>query len=169
MAAPNFILMGKIVGVHGIGGTVKVQSYAESEAFFVHGRKLRASHQNAPDRILSIERVRAHKRVVLIDFDSIEDRDAAEALVGVELSVDRGELPELEDDTYYWSDLIGLSVFAVDDTYLGRVVEIIQTGSNDVYVVRGGAREILIPALADVITTVDIRNKTMRVALPDGL
>jgi len=82
-------------------------------------------------------------------------------------------LEVLEEGVYYWSDLIGLSVFTVDDTYIGRVTSIIQTGSNDVYVVTNDDGEkpadILIPALEWVVLDIRLDQKIMRVDLPEGL
>ncbi len=79
-------------------------------------------------------------------------------------------LPELEEeDTYYWVDLIGLSVFAVCGEYLGRIHSIFPTGSNDVFVVKDENREILVPALASVVVDVDLEGRTVRVDLPEGL
>jgi 16S rRNA processing protein RimM len=84
-------------------------------------------------------------------------------------AIEKAKLPALEAGVYYWNDLIGLKVFTTEDQYLGRLESIIETGANDVYVVKGDAREILIPALKSVVHTIDIDAKIMRVELPDGL
>ena len=83
--------------------------------------------------------------------------------------MDRTLLPELASDTYYWADLIGLSVYTTQGDYLGRLTSILPTGSNDVYIVRTEDRETLVPALASVVCSVDLANQTMRVKLPEGL
>ena len=79
----------------------------------------------------------------------------------------------MEEGTYYWFDLIGLSVFTVEGEFLGQISSIIPTGSNDVYVVKDSKRgldyERLIPALESVIRSIDIKMKTVRVNLPEGL
>lgn len=99
----------------------------------------------------------------------VTDRDAAEALVGSQIFIAKAELPGLEPDTNYWFDLIGLDVLTTDEKYLGRIESIIQTGSNDVYVVKNGTTEILIPALESVVLTIDLESGRMQVELPDGL
>jgi 16S rRNA processing protein RimM len=85
----------------------------------------------------------------------------------------KSQLPELEAGTYYWSDLIGLSVFSKDDVYIGCLTAILPTGSNDVYVVEntgpGGRHEILIPALQSVVLDIDLEKRVMHVDLPEGL
>ena len=93
----------------------------------------------------------------------------AEALIGAEFFIEKEILPELEEGTYYWIDLIGLSVYTTDDVCIGRIESILQTGSNDVYVVKDKNKETLIPALASVILSVNLEEKIMRVDLPEGL
>ena len=86
---------------------------------------------------------------------------------------ERVALPELEEGSYYWCDIIGLAVFTTDEQYIGRVESIISTGSNDVFMVKdldkGDDNETLIPALESVVLEIDFEHKTMRVALPEGL
>jgi len=99
--------------------------------------------------------------------------EQAELLAGAELLIEKEDLPELEHGTWYWTDIIGLDVFAVDDTYIGRVTSIIQTGSNDVYVVKNpdgnNDKEILIPAIESVVAAIDLAKGRMTVDLPEGL
>jgi len=89
--------------------------------------------------------------------------------VGAELLVDRSVLPEPEDDTYFWVDLIGLRVMDQALGLLGRIDSVIETGSNDVFVVKGGEREVLVPGLASVVVRVDLENGEMIIDLPEGL
>lgn len=106
-------------------------------------------------------------------LEGVVDCGQAETLVGSALYIGKDKLPELESDTYYWFDLIGLSVFDAENAYLGKVESIFETGSNDVLVVkdrdRGPKHEVLIPALATVIESVDLKEKKLRVKLPEGL
>jgi 16S rRNA processing protein RimM len=169
----DFILIGKIVGAHGLNGTSKVLSFAESPAIFetVGSLTLRLSdHRTAR---YDIDWVKPHKRNLLIAFKQVTDRSQAERLVGSELLVEKTSLPALEKDTYYWFDIMGSSVFTIDGDYLGRVASIFATGSNDVYVVKPedgqNPNEILIPAIESVIVEVDVENKLLRVDLPEGL
>jgi len=120
-----------------------------------------------------IEWVKPHQRRLLIGFTGIDTRDQAEKLVGSELLMNRADLPEPDEGTYYWDDIIGLTVFTVHNEILGCVTSIIRTGSNDVYVVKRSDEddsvEILIPALESVVVAIDLEKKTMRVDLPEGL
>ena len=99
----------------------------------------------------------------------VTTRSQAEALVGAEVVVARRELPPLAPGTHYWTDLIGLAVHDADKGCIGRVVSIIPTGGSDVYVVRDGQRETLIPAVASMVLEIDLETKIMRVDLPEGL
>jgi 16S rRNA processing protein RimM len=78
-------------------------------------------------------------------------------------------LPELDEDTYYWFELIGIEVYTTEAEYLGRIASIFPTGSNDVYVVKDQKKEILVPALESVVVGIDLEQKIMRVRLPEGL
>ena len=105
--------------------------------------------------------------------EGVEDRDGAAAWVGADIAVPRDALPPAAEDEYYWVDLIGMAVYDTDEQYIGRIVDIIPTGANDVYVVKNKTKdenaEILIPAIESVVLEIDFENKTMRVELPEGL
>lgn len=106
-------------------------------------------------------------------LEGVTTREQAETLIGSDVFLDKNELPALEADTYYWSDVIGMAVRTVDGEYLGRVAQIIPTGANDVYVVKTPAdhtvEEILLPAIATVVIDIDVERRLMRVELPEGL
>ena len=87
----------------------------------------------------------------------------------VELFIPQSELPELDEDTYYWVDLIGMKVYTTTDQFLGRIESILETGSNDVYVVKKHETEVLIPALESVVLEIDLEHNRMQVDLPEGL
>lgn len=158
-----------IVGVHGLNGNVKVRSYAESTALFGPDRELTVRHSDGQDTVYRIRWVKPHGGLLLLSLQGVDDRSTAESLKGAEIFIDRTLLPDLEEGAYYWADLIGLDVYAQDDTYLGCVASIIPTGSNDVYVVRQDGQDVLIPATEQVVLNVDLAGRTMRVELPEGL
>jgi 16S rRNA processing protein RimM len=163
------VLIGKIVGVHGVKGTSKISPYIESLAILKPGTTLLMCTPDGSENSYEINWVKPHSRGALLALRDLTSRDQAKALVGSELYIKRAGLPKLEEDAYYWFDLIGLKVYTSDDEYLGRLDSIIETGANDVYVIKKDDREILIPALKSVVRSVDIGRKIMRVELPDGL
>jgi 16S rRNA processing protein RimM len=163
------VLIGKIVGVHGIRGTNKFKSYAESLSVFTPGRSLRMRDKLKREKSVEINWVKPHTRTPLIAFKGVTNREQAQALIGGELFIEESELPELNKDTYYWFELIGLEVYSTKEDYLGRITSIFPTGSNDVYIVKDREIEILVPALESVVIDIDLDNKRMRVDLPEGL
>lgn len=167
---PDRILqIGKIVGIHGIKGELKVVSTSESLDLFRPGNQILVQLRDGACRPYTVRKVNAYKNILRMALDGIDDRNEAETVVGTQLFISRSVLPETEPDTWYWSDLIGLDVFTRDDEFIGRVASIIETGSNDVFVVRNGDKEILIPAIASVIVDIDLEARRMRVDLPEGL
>ena len=163
------VAIGKIVGVHGVKGTLKIHSYAESLEIFQPGNRISVSTTEGWEIDYEIDWIKPHSRGALLALNNVSDRDQAKTLVGADLQIEKAKLPELEAGLYYWYEMIGLQVVTIDDRYLGRLESIIETGSNDVYVVKNDRREILIPALKSVVQVIDIDANLMRVDLPDGL
>jgi 16S rRNA processing protein RimM len=128
---------------------------------------LRHGHSRVQQHTLTEWRV-GHKRV-LIRLQGCEDLTAAEAFREHEVLIPRHWFLPLPADEYYWFEIEGLAVYGNDGRYLGTVVEIIYTGSNDVYVVRNGTQETLIPALRDVVRTIDLEHGEMRLSTAAGL
>jgi 16S rRNA processing protein RimM len=165
----GYVLIGKIVGVHGLKGTNKFKSYAESLSVFYPGQSILICDSRNRETRVELNWVKSHTKTPLIAFKGITDRDRAEALIGAELFIPETELPELDKDSYYWFELIGIEVYTTQGNYLGRITSIFPTGSNDVYVVKDKNKEVLIPALESVVLDIDLELKRMRVDLPEGL
>ena len=165
--------IGKIVGTHGLNGTSRVYSYAESAIVFKPDSKIILRNPDGQEKTYEIEWAKPHTRVILLSLKGVADRVQAEKLVNCELLIERARLPELENGTYYWFELIGISVFTTAGDHLGRIASIIPTGSNDVYVeqkqVGDKVEEMLIPALESVVLEVDLERRMMQVDLPEGL
>ena len=170
MINDGFISIGKIVNAHGVEGAIKIYSYAESLSVFNPGNMILVRNPgDSPDKYYKVKWSAPHSRFVLLTFEGIDSRNLADNLKECELFIEKAGLPELEENTYYWEDIIGLSVYTDDGIFLGRVESIIQTGSNDVYVVKDGKSEILVPAMKSVVLKIDLDKKTMKVNLPEGL
>jgi len=169
----GFIPVGKIVGAHGVKGNIKVYSYAESLSVFKPGSLILLINPKGFEKNYKIQWVKPHGKLALLALKGVENRNSVETLIGSVFFIERANLPEPEDGSYYWLDIIGMSVFTTDDEYIGVVESIIPTGSNDVFVVRNPNKahdnETLIPALGSVILKIDLKLKTMRVDLPEGL
>jgi len=164
------VTIGRIVGVHGIKGYVKIHCEADSFSVFTPGHSVIVRDSKGRSRAMEIVDARPQGRMLLLLLKGVSDRNTAEMLPGSDLLVEKSSLPELEPDTYYWADIVGMSVVSVDGLPVGIVASLIETGSNDVYVVQTpDAGEILIPAIASVVLEIDLNRKIMRVNLPEGL
>lgn len=169
----DLVLVGKVVGVHGIRGNVKVHSFAESASIYEDGTRIQVRLPDGSMRAMAVFWVQPHGKGLLMNFESVNDRDQAEMLIGAELFADKAMLPSLEEDTYYWFDLVGLQVVDTAGMVLGSLDSIIPTPGNDIYVVKGRQAgktiEILIPAVGDVVLSIDLEGGTMTVDPPEGL
>jgi 16S rRNA processing protein RimM len=169
----DLVLVGRVVGAHGIRGNLKVHSYAESPSVYESGAGIRFALANGSVQRMFVEWIQPHGRVLLMAVEAVTDRSQAERLIGSELYADKACLPALEEDTYYWFDLLGLLVYNTIGTLLGRIEAVIPTPGNDIYVVKGKengrTRETLIPATGDVVLKVDLESKTMIVDPPEGI
>ncbi|HUV50695.1 MAG TPA: ribosome maturation factor RimM [Anaerolineae bacterium] len=169
MEETDLLLIGKIVGLHGLKGTLKVFSYAESLSAFKPGGLILVRDGKSRDKTYVIQWVKPHTRTILLSLKGVDDCDMPETLVGSDLFIEKAKLPKLKGESYYWIDIIGLSVYTIDEKFIGRVESIIPTGSNDVYVVKNNDDEILIPGIESVVKEIDLKQKIMRVDLPEGL
>jgi 16S rRNA processing protein RimM len=165
--------IGKIVATHGIKGALKVYPYTESMSFYKPGNQIFVKNSEREEKAFIVQCARPHRRSILVFLEGVTTCDLARTLIGSELYADKANLPELEEGTYYWLDIIGLSVYTVDKRYIGRVQSVFRTGSNDVFVVRDPGKEknneTLVPALESVVLEIDLKKKTMQVDLPEGL
>lgn len=169
MAELGDLHIGTVVGAHGIKGYLKVVSFAENSEPFSPDRQVYVETDKGGQKAYTVRDCRLHKKALRIAFEGIDTREAAEALVGARLFINRAELPELEDDTWYWQDLIGLAVYE-GDTCIGRVDNIFATGANDVLVVKNeDAAERLIPVIESIVRQIDLEKRTIQVNLPEGL
>ena len=163
------VLIGKIVAAHGLRGNIKIVSFAETLEIFEEIASLILRDLAGIDGEYAINWVKPHGRGVLLSLKGITSRDHVEALIGSELYIEKARLPQLEPGVFYWLELVGLDVITTDGSYLGKIDSIMQTGSNDVYVVKHHEHETLVPALENVVIGVDLDKKEMQVELPEGL
>ena len=104
-----------------------------------------------------------HGKTVIVRINGYDDRDQAASLIGTEIGIPRDEMPETEDDQYYWSDLEGLRVIHQDGTELGKVDHLLETGAHDVMVVKGEQERLVPFVMQEVVLGVDLANGEIRV------
>lgn len=166
----ELISVGRISGTHGIKGGLRVRTYSGNrETLDATGVVTLRSPDGALTREYRLLEVKNHGGAFIIRLDGYDDINQVASLVGSELCLRRTQFPEPDDDEYYWCDLIGLTVVTAEGVTLGTLAEIFETGSNDIYVVRNGTQEYLLPAIAPVISSIDLDAGTMTVTPLDGL
>jgi 16S rRNA processing protein RimM len=148
------VIMGRVAGAFAVAGWVKVQVFTERVDGLLRYRDwwLRRDGQW---RHATVEEAAVHGRIVLAKLGGCNDRESAAALRGSEVAVPRSALPGNEEGEYYWTDLEGLRVRNLQNQELGQIAGLIDTGGNQVLVVRG-ERERLIPFASVVIASVDL-------------
>ena len=160
--------IGKVVAPFGVRGELKVLSLTDIPNRFAELEAIYLGPERTPHRITS---VRPYKgEMVVLRLVGIEDANAAETLRNFELAIPIGQLAKLPPDSYYQHDILGLQVSTLSGWHLGPIVDIIVTGSNDVYVIKAAdGRQILIPAIKDVIKQVDLIRRMMYIEPIAGL
>lgn len=165
----DYIEIGKIINTHGVRGHVKVMPFTDYPERFRKMKHIFLQKRNGELKEYGIEEVKYVKNTILLKLQGVNDMDQAQLLKDTVLVVERKDAVKLPKDTYYIFDLLGCSVYE-DQECLGVVTDVLQTGSNDVYVVKDeNEKELLIPALGWVVLSVDIAQKKIQVQLPKGL
>ena len=165
----KYLEIGQIVNTFGIKGMVKIKPFTDDIKRF---DKLKTIYieVNNEKKEYEIQEVKYHKNMVLIKFKGIESIEQAEQLRQRYILIDREKEEPLEEGVYYIVDLIGLKVYTDDGKLLGKVDDIFNTGSNDVYVVKDElGKQILLPGIPEVLKDIDLENEKITVHLIPGL
>lgn len=162
----DMIEIGKIVNVHGLKGEVKIVPWLDFPEMF---EVFDTVYTDEGKRALSVRSVKYQKANIIAGFEEVTDANSAQLLRNKTLYVPRELFDDLPEGTYLIADIIGLKVVDGTTEY-GVITDVIQTGSNDVYVVeREGDKPLLVPALKDVILDTDLESGVITVKLPEGL
>lgn len=165
------LVVGQLAGVFGVKGWVKVRSFTQPEENILDYGPWRLRTSSGV-RTFEVDAYNLRPQGLVVHFKGVDDRDVAALLGRAEIEVDKAELPELTDGEYYWHQLIGLKVVAEDtggDCLLGRIADMMETGANDVMVIRPvegslDDRERLVPYVPGIyVTRVDLTAGEVRV------
>lgn len=158
------VVMGRIANAHGVRGWVKIQPFTEYlDSLLDYPVWQIAPTEQGPWRAAEVKQAEAHAKFVVAQLPDCPDRTAAEKLRGWLVAVPRSAMPEPEEDEFYWSDLMGLSVVNLAGQALGTVHNLLETGANDVLVVQGEHGEVLIPFIANAVLKVDLAARQIQV------
>ncbi|MFC2058758.1 ribosome maturation factor RimM [Chloroflexota bacterium] len=162
--APEYLLVGRIIAPWGTKGEVKVHVITDFPDRLVQGEEVYLD--GIP---LAIERSRYHKGRLLLKLATIDSTHHAEKLRRRDLTIPRSQIRSMPPDQYYHFQLIGLKVRTTGGDYLGEVADILVTAGNDVYIVRGDKKETLIPAIEDVVKSIDLEKGEIVIEAIEGL
>ena len=165
----EYFEIGQIVNTSGLKGVVKVNPFTDDMSRFEELKKV-FIEKNKELTEYEIEEVRYHKNQVLLKFKNIDSIEEAEKFRNCYIKISRKDAKKLPEDTYFIVDLIDINVYLENNEYVGKIIDVFSTGSNDVYIIkREENSDLLIPAIKDVVKKVDIKNKKMIINLIKGL
>ncbi len=165
----DLLEVGVVIGIHGLRGDLKIRPLPTGDLALPGARKVYLI--DSKGLLVQHEAVRSsqHKQNVLLRLSGLENLSAVEPLVGSSVWMAKADLPELDDEQYYWSDLEGLEVIDQQQGVIGRVVGMFATSAHDILEVDGLAGEVLIPAIEPFLVQVDRDKSQLHVNLPEGL
>jgi len=162
----DYILLGKISGVHGVKGWVKVFSHTSPRLKITEYTQWFLKNKDQTWKSIQLIDGKQQGKSIIASLEGVKYRDQAEALVGTEIAIHSDQLNALPENEYFWRDLIGLSVETIDGERLGKIDWLFHTGSNDVVIVKDDTesknKEHMVPFLiGDVIKSVDLKKSLM--------
>ena len=165
----EYFEIGQIVNTSGLKGVIKVKPFTDDIQKFNNFKTIYISIKKELKEF-KIEKVRFNKNMIFLKLEGIDTIEEAEKYRNLYLKVKRDKNEKLEKDSYYIVDIIGCTVYTDENKKLGIITDVFSTGSNDVYVAKDElGKQILLPAIKQVIKSVDIENKTIIVHLLEGL
>lgn len=160
----EFIIIGKVLSPRGNKGKIKVEVATDFPERFSKSSNIYVNKQP-----VTIESVEWHSGKVIIKLDTINSIKDAEKLRGQYLEIHRDQPYQLPEDSYYHFQLIGLEVQTINGDVLGKITDILTGSSNDIYVVSGDRGEILVPAIEDIIKSVNLKEGILIIEPIEGL
>ncbi|WP_163536774.1 ribosome maturation factor RimM [Gracilibacillus sp. YIM 98692] len=167
----DYLRVGKIINTHGIKGEVKVLRITDFADRFEPGSTLWVDKKQSNELIkVTVDGHRRHKGFDLVHFQSLDNINEVESWKGSELLIKREQLEPLEENEYYYHEIIGCHVYTTEPLYVGKVIEILAPGANDVWVVEDeNGSEHLIPYIEPVVQTIDIEKSNIIIEPMEGL
>lgn len=163
--------VGKIVNTHGIKGEIRVMSSTDfSNERFAKGSRLYIVKDQSELVVVTVTSHRTHKNFDLLTLEGYQTIEAVSDFIGSVLKVNEEDRDDLEEDAFYYEEIIGLDVYNLEDEKIGKVKEILSTGANDVWVVqRHKKKDLLLPYIDEVVRAVDIEENKVTVYVMEGL
>ena len=165
----NLFEAGEIVKTRGLRGCLKVLSYLETGSIAPRPDVIYIEEDQGQRQRYELKKIDLAGKAFFIELKAIDDVETAKNLVGRKVYFSREILKKLPKGEYYYHDIIGMNVYSEEGNFIGTIESVFPTGSNDVYVCKSSGKEILLPAISDVIKRIDIDQRMMTVVIPEGL
>jgi len=173
-AKPDTVELGKIVGVWGVKGWLKIFSYTRNrqdigryDEWLLVSQRIKSPQSSSDWHHVKVKNCRTQGQNIVAQVEGVDDRDHAHSMIGQKIFIQRSQLPELPEGEYYWMQLIGLTVVTTQGELLGTVTSMLETGANDVFVVtdspENNKQERLIPHIDEVVVEVDLTEQRLTV------
>ena len=160
---------GKILKPHGLNGEVKVLPYSGESENFKKFKQLYLSPNGGSEQEFKITGKKFQKNQIIAKLDGIDSIEKAEELRGLTVYIDRKDLPSTDNDEYYWFELIGLSVFDIENEKIGRVDSIIDNAAQPILVIKNRSDEYMVPFIEKFVKEIDIKNSKIIIEPIEGL
>jgi 16S rRNA processing protein RimM len=164
-----YVVIGRIARAHGVSGELAVDVLTDFPERFDELAQVWLGQSSTEATPYVVTQSRKHKNRVLLTLEGITTKDQADLMHGVLVQIPADDLEALPEGQYYAHELLGVSVVDEEGEELGELAEILETGANDVYIIRGPKGELLVPAIPEVILKIDMENRLMRIHVLDGL
>jgi 16S rRNA processing protein RimM len=169
VSVEDLLLVGTVIRPQGLKGLLRVRSYAGSVESFIDAGTVFLRSDEGELCEYKVSSIKAHKGVFLMKLDGLNSLEDAERHHGADILIIKALLRRENEDEYFWFELIGLNVYLTSGRYIGTLKDIIATGSNDIYVVKEGETEYLIPAIHEVVKEIDLKKKKIIISEMEGL
>ena len=167
---PRYLTIGEVLRPHGVRGELLLRLMTEYPERIGTLKTVYLGLPGETPAPYTVAGARMHRGKLLLKLAEVPDRTSAEKYRGYLVQISLGDAPPLEEDEYYLFQVLGVEVITTDGDVLGRVTDVLETGANDVFVVRGGPKgEVLIPDVPHVVVELDVEGRQMIVKLMDGL
>lgn len=163
------ITIGKVLKPWGIKGEIKIESLTDFPERFKQVRRVFLVSPKGTEKSCAMRSVRYSGSAPLLLLDGFDTPEQAKTITGWLIKIPEEEAIPLPKGQYYWFELLGMEVFAEDGEKLGSIIDIFETGSNDVYVIKHNGKEVYIPATREIVKNVDTKARTMIIHLMEGL
>ena len=165
----DLLEVGVITGTHGLRGDLKIRTLPTGDLALPGARTVYLMDgKGLPARYDAI-RSSPHKQYIVLRLSGLENVNAVQGLIGSSVWMAKSDLPDLEEDQFFWSDLEGLDVVDQKQGEIGKIVGMFSTPAHDILEVDGSAGEVLVPAVEPFLVELDLDSKTLYVNLPEGL